>query len=137
MLHTMERIAGIPPMTQFDAEAPLMTNSFTASPNFAPYAALTPSQNMGEKNPAGNPLAGKVTATDFVKEDLVEPQLLNTMIWQSVKGDTPMPAPHTIFANSHESPGGSGGDLHAGPQGDGTGVTPRAGSSPPPAPRST
>jgi YVTN family beta-propeller protein len=99
MLHTMETILGIPPMTQFDAAAPLITNSFTNKPNFTPYEAMTPSQDMSEKNPPSGQLSDRVRASDFVKEDLVEAQLLNQMIWQSVKGDAPMPAPHTIFPN--------------------------------------
>jgi acid phosphatase len=127
MLHTLEQIVGIPPMTQFDAEAPLMVNSFTDQPDLSSYTAITPTQNMAEKNPAGMRLAGMITAADFVKEDLVEPQLLNTMIWESVKGDTPMPAPHTIFPSrpDHGTNDAKDGNPHPGPQGDGTGVTPQ------------
>jgi YVTN family beta-propeller protein len=99
MLHTMETLLDISPMTQFDAAAPLMTNSFTNRPDFSPYNAIIPSQDMSEKNPTAPAPGNRITAADFVKEDLVEPQLLNQMIWRSVKGDSPMPAPHTIFPN--------------------------------------
>ena len=40
MLHTMERILGLPPMNQQDAMAPLMFDCFTSVPNFTPYTAL-------------------------------------------------------------------------------------------------
>jgi YVTN family beta-propeller protein len=126
MLRTMEQILGVPPMTQFDAAATLMTNSFTDEPNLKPYTAITPSQNMAEKNPVANPLAGQVTWADFAQEDLVEPQLLNQMIWQSVKGDTPMPAPHNGFQPMQSDDQSDCEDAsHAGPQGDGTGITPQ------------
>jgi YVTN family beta-propeller protein len=120
MLHTMETILDIAPMTQFDAAAPLMTASFTQRPDFRPYNAIIPSQDMSEKNPSSGPLSGRVSAADFVKEDLVEPQLLNQMIWQSVKGDTPMPAPHTVFPNRS--------DEGAGPRDGATGPQARQGS---------
>jgi YVTN family beta-propeller protein len=121
MLHTMETILGISPMTQFDAAAPLMTNSFTHRPNFTPYDAMMPSQDMSEKNPGGQ-LSNRVSAADFVKEDLVAPQLLNQMIWQSVKGDTPMPASHTVFPNRSDNgpDSGEGANEPHVPQGIGT-----------------
>jgi len=108
MLHSMETILGISPMTQFDAAAPLMTNSFTKKPDFTPYEAIMPSQDMSEKNRPSGQLSSRVSAANFVKEDLVAPQLLNQMIWQSVKGETPMPAPHTIFPNRSDNGPDSG-----------------------------
>ena len=40
VLHTMERILGLPPMNQQDAMAPLMFDCFTNDPDFTPYTAL-------------------------------------------------------------------------------------------------
>ncbi len=55
MLRTMELILGLHPLTQFDAAATPMLNSFTDRPNVAPYAAITPTQSLDEMNP--NPAA--------------------------------------------------------------------------------
>jgi YVTN family beta-propeller protein len=123
MLHTMETMLGITPMTQFDAAAPIMTNSFAKRPNFTPYTAMVPSQDMSEKNPASGQLTNQVSAADFVKEDLVTPQLLNQMIWQSVKDDTPMPAPHTIFPNRSDNGQDSGDGANKPDVPQGSGIT--------------
>src|SRR5262249_48210257 len=124
MLHTMEQIIGIPPMTQFDAAAHSMENAFTSDANLTPYTAITPDNTptlltvLNQKNPSPNPLAQALTAADFEAaglgtEDQLPTQQLDQQIWESVKGDVPMPASqHTV-------------QLQAGPRGDGTGVTPQ------------
>jgi YVTN family beta-propeller protein len=129
MLRTIEQIVGIPPMTQFDAAATSFLGAFTEHANFTPYRFIVPTQNVYEKNPAPNPLAvtqvmSQLATGPFAKEDLMDPQELNQQIWQSVKGDTPMPAPvmgfRGLFHGLLDQPDDV---LHAGPQGDGTGVT--------------
>ena len=40
VLHTMERILGLPPMNQQDAMAPIMFECFNNVPDFTPYTAL-------------------------------------------------------------------------------------------------
>lgn len=94
MMRTMELIAGIGPLTQFDAAATPMTASFTSKPDFAPYDARTPTQSLDEKNTASSPLAAESSKMDFSQADVAPEQQLNEAIWQSVKGaGSPMPAP--------------------------------------------
>jgi YVTN family beta-propeller protein len=94
MMRTMELIAGIGPLTQFDAAATPMTASFTGKPDFAPYDARTPSQSLDEKNTASSPMAAESSKMDFSQADVAPEQQLNEAIWKSVKGaDSPMPAP--------------------------------------------
>jgi hypothetical protein len=45
MLRTIELFAGIGPMTQFDAAANPMFNSFTSRPDLAPYNVIKPPQH--------------------------------------------------------------------------------------------
>jgi YVTN family beta-propeller protein len=129
MLRTIEQIVGISPMTQFDAAANSFLGAFTNHPNFAPYSAITPTQNVHEKNPVPNPLAsaalmGQLQTGQFAKEDLEDSGDLNKQIWESIKGDTPMPAPVMGFRSLPGPQGDQGDDtIHAGPLGDGTGVT--------------
>jgi YVTN family beta-propeller protein len=123
MLRAVELVAGIPPLTQFDAAANPLSNAFTDNPDFTPYTAITPTQNFDEKNPAPNPLGpaelmSQLQAGQFATEDQIEPHELNQQIWESIKGDTPMPAP----VHAHRADGETE-TIHAGPQGDGTGVT--------------
>ena len=37
VIHTIERILGLPPMNVNDAEAPVMTECFQSSPDIRPY----------------------------------------------------------------------------------------------------
>jgi len=121
MLRTIEQIVGIPPMTQFDAAANSFLGAFTKHANLTAYTAVTPTQDVHEKNPAPNPLASaamisQLETGQFATEDLIDSAELNQQIWESIKGDTPMPAPVMGFRDMLDT-------IHAGPQGDGTGIT--------------
>ncbi|TDW54504.1 bifunctional YncE family protein/alkaline phosphatase family protein [Kribbella pratensis] len=104
MMRTMELIAGIGPLTQFDAAATPMTASFTAKPDFTPYDARTPAQSLDEKNTAAAPLAAESSKMNFSGADLAPERQLNEAIWKSVKGaDSPMPAPRGVPASGAEA----------------------------------
>jgi hypothetical protein len=94
MLRTMELVLGLKPMSQFDAAALPMFNSFQNSPDLTPYKALPANIDLNEKNPKtawGSKQSGKM---NFKKEDAADDLLLNEVIWRSVRGpDSPMPAP--------------------------------------------
>jgi hypothetical protein len=94
MLRTMELIAGIGPMTQFDASANPMFNFFTDHPDFTPYNVIKPPDSiLTQVNSANAPLAGAIAKQSFSEEDQANMQLLNEAIWQSVKGaGSKMPA---------------------------------------------
>ena len=55
VLRTVEQIVGLAPMTQFDAAATPMLNSFTDTPNMKTYTAIVPTQNVQETNPVAGP----------------------------------------------------------------------------------
>jgi YVTN family beta-propeller protein len=97
MLKTIELILGLPPMTQYDAAAVPMVNAFTNEPDFTPYAAELPRIDLTATNPAHawGADAAMVMNLDEVDDLTVdEEQILNEMIWKSVKGDdSPMPKP--------------------------------------------
>jgi hypothetical protein len=94
MLRTIELLAGIRPLTQFDAYATPMIGSFTNRPTFTPYQAIKPSWPLTEKNPVTAPLAAQSGQQDLSKEDQIDEQTFNQAIWKSVKGaDSTMPAP--------------------------------------------
>jgi DNA-binding beta-propeller fold protein YncE len=94
MLRTIELILGLQPMTQFDAAATPMFNSFQPTPDLRPYTALPAKVDLQEKNAAtawGGDASRKM---DFSQEDAADDLLLNEVVWRSVKGaDHPMPAP--------------------------------------------
>jgi hypothetical protein len=101
MLRTMELILGLAPMTQFDAAATPMFNSFHAQPDLQPFTALPAKVDLTATN--GVAAWGAKLNFDFTREDAADDLLFNEVIWRSVRGaDHPMPAPVRagfVFAN--------------------------------------
>jgi len=94
MLRTMELILGTRPMSQFDAAATPMFNTFTPKPDLTPYQHLPPRIDLEEKNLRTAYGSAASSKMNFAKEDAVDDLLLNKVIWHSIKGaDVPMPAP--------------------------------------------
>ena len=102
MLRTMELILGLQPMTQFDAAAAPMFNSFQARPDWGPYMALPAGVDLDATN-SSFAWGGKEKFV-FAKEDANDDIQFNEVIWRSVKGgDHPMPAPvHAGFVRAGE-----------------------------------
>jgi hypothetical protein len=99
VLHTMERILGLPPMNQHDAMAPLMFECFTNVPNFTPYTARPNNVPLDEGVAAtARPSrklqywAKQLAQMDFSKPDRINDDLFNRYIWWTIKGDQPYPA---------------------------------------------
>ena len=96
-------LLGVGPLNQNDAYAPSFGPDFQNTPSGATITLLT--EDMGtvtqtasaaflKKHPEYAKLAKLSDKMDFSKEDLVPEQVLNKIIWQSVKGvGSPMPAP--------------------------------------------
>jgi WD40 repeat protein len=107
MLRTMELILGLQPMSQFDAAARPMFNSFQARPDLRPYQALGPRVDLEELNERR--AWGSNLKMDFAREDAADDLLLNEAVWRSVRGaDSPMPAPVRagfVFAHSKAEDG--------------------------------
>jgi YVTN family beta-propeller protein len=97
MIRTIELLLGIAPMNQLDATAAPM-NIFQTQPDLHPYRALLP--NIALNNLTTPPARDASTAywmrrtaeQDISHADLADPEVLNRIIWFSVRGDTPMPA---------------------------------------------
>ncbi len=108
ILHTIELLLGIPPMTQYDAVAPAIVFPFNFQPlNNAPFTAVKASQNImcqqvsTDVLKAGNPMrkyAQESAAMNFDLPDSTDARKLNEIIWKSVKGaKSPVPAArHTV-----------------------------------------
>ncbi len=94
MLRTIELLLGLPPMTQYDAAALPMYNSFRENADPAPYKALQPLINVNERNlptAYGSRASLKMNFDDVDEAPMFQ---LNEIIWKSVKGaDSTMPLP--------------------------------------------
>jgi DNA-binding beta-propeller fold protein YncE len=102
MLRTMELILGLKPMSQFDAAAMPMYASFQAEPDLRPFDALPAGVDLDEKNRV-TAWGGKLKM-NFSREDATDEQLLNEVVWKSVRGPASvMPAPvHAAFVFGHK-----------------------------------
>lgn len=90
----MELILGIPPMSQYDAAATPMFNSFTAKADLTPFKHRPARIDLAEKNAPNAPGAQRSAQLDFTKEDAAPDIEFNEIIWRAVRGaDSVMPAP--------------------------------------------
>jgi YVTN family beta-propeller protein len=104
LIRTMELLLGIEPMNQLDATATPI-DIFRNEADLRPYKALLP--NLAFDNLVTPPARDPATAywmrrseeQDLEHADMADPEILNRIIWFSVKGDTPMPpiARHPAF----------------------------------------
>ena len=99
VLHTIELILGIPPMSQFDAYAEPLWRCFNDSANLAPFVSIPAQINLFEKNTAYNKWQRMSEDFNFKKEDSVPDEDFNNVLWFAIKGDkTPCPPPvHSAF----------------------------------------
>ncbi|MSR58716.1 MAG: hypothetical protein EXS05_13865 [Planctomycetaceae bacterium] len=92
MLRTMELILGLPPLSQFDAAATPMFESFTDKPDLTPYVHAPARINLNTLNTKlayGAERSGKM---DFSEYDRIDDFELNEILWRAVKGaDAPLP----------------------------------------------
>jgi YVTN family beta-propeller protein len=94
MLRTIELLLGLPPLTQHDAAATVMYNSFGATPDLTGYTAQPAQIDVMKVNPPNAYGAAISARMDFSDYDRVDEQALNQILWHSIKGpDVPMPPP--------------------------------------------
>ncbi len=103
ILHTIELILGLPPMSQYDAAATPMWHSFSKQPDATGFTALPPQIDITEKNSSQSASARLSMKFDFSKEDRAPDLLFNEVIWKAVKGEAAiMPSPkRSAFLNVH------------------------------------
>jgi hypothetical protein len=97
LIRTIELLLGIEPMNQLDANATPM-DIFRAEPDLRPYQVQLP--NIALDNLMNPPARDAATAywirmseeQDLSHADMADPEILNRIIWFSVRGNTPMPA---------------------------------------------
>jgi YVTN family beta-propeller protein len=114
MLKTMELLLGLSPMSQYDAIALPIQDWDTSPANNEPYTAVLPGKEIiaqinapaarraatqGSAD-AKDDLATASDRMDFTHADAAPADVLNQIIWQSVKGPAvPMPAPRNSLVS--------------------------------------
>jgi YVTN family beta-propeller protein len=109
VLHTMERIMGIPPMNQMDASGRIMSACFSSQPNYATYKALPNQIPLDEFNPSPSALKGRAlylalqsAKQNWDKPDRVNDDIMNQASWMATKG------PNIPYPNEYAGPHGRG-----------------------------
>jgi YVTN family beta-propeller protein len=90
---TIEEILGLGTLSQFDTFGRPLRGIFAATPDLAPYQALVPRQPLAETNPGDAPAARQSMRLDFSAPDAAPAAELNGILWRTLKGDAPYPAP--------------------------------------------
>ncbi|HOJ33623.1 MAG TPA: bifunctional YncE family protein/alkaline phosphatase family protein [Candidatus Hydrogenedentes bacterium] len=95
MLRTMELILGLEPMSQYDAAALPMYNTFRSRPNARSYKCKpVPEELRSVRNSPDGWGADLSAKLNFEKEDAADDLLFNEIIWRSIRGaSSTMPAP--------------------------------------------
>lgn len=94
MIRTMELILGLSPLSQFDAAARPMFESFTMVPDFTPYTHLPAQIDLQAKNGPNAYGAARSQKMDFTEYDQINDFELNEILWHAIMGpDAPQPAP--------------------------------------------
>ena len=96
LIRTIELLLGLEPMNQLDATATPI-DLFRAEPDLRPYKAVLPTVSLDNllTPPASSAAAAywmrRTAEQDLTHADMADPEVLNRIIWYSVKGDVPMP----------------------------------------------
>jgi YVTN family beta-propeller protein len=99
MLHTMELIVGVTPMTQFDATSTPMWRCFTSTANLTPYTVKKPRQSLTQRNPVGGPMSAVCERMDFSHPDGISPLVATKACWLSSHGSLAGWPPKGVAAN--------------------------------------
>ncbi|MCD6570770.1 MAG: bifunctional YncE family protein/alkaline phosphatase family protein [Deltaproteobacteria bacterium] len=94
MLRTMELILGLPPMTQFDANALPMFACFQENPDLTPYECRPNTYPLTETNPEDSYASKECASWIWDLPDRTPMRRHNEIVWKSIKGvDSEMPEP--------------------------------------------
>jgi YVTN family beta-propeller protein len=108
MIRSMELLLGLPPMSQYDAAAMPMYNSFGATADATPFNVIKPLIDVDAKNTKKDYGAKQSSRMNLKDVDRAPMHALNEILWKSIKGpDSPMPAPVHRFrplVDAAESP---------------------------------
>jgi YVTN family beta-propeller protein len=94
LIRSMELILGLAPLSQYDAAARPMFNSFTDKPDLTTYSQVPARADLSAVNPKTAYGAARSARMDFSEYDKVDDFELNEILWRAIKGErAPLPAP--------------------------------------------
>jgi YVTN family beta-propeller protein len=97
MLHTIELLLGLEPMTHFDAAARPMAAALEKQPDPSPYVAEKPRVALTDTNLASAPGADASRKMEFGDADEIDEDALNDVLWRAIRGGEPPPPVRSFF----------------------------------------
>jgi hypothetical protein len=90
----IEDIVGMGRLSKFDYFSRSLADIFAPTPYLRPFDAITPKQDLNEKNPQNTATARMSEGIDLSAPDRVDDQVYNRILWLMLKGDVLQPAVH-------------------------------------------
>lgn len=91
VLAAIEDILGLGRLSKFDYFSRSLADIFAPAPDLTPFDAITPRQDLNEKNPQNTAAARMSEGLDLSAPDRVDDQVYNRILWLMLKGDAPQP----------------------------------------------
>ena len=92
VIAAIEDILGMGRLSKFDYFSRSLADIFAPAPDLSPFEAITPRQDLNEKNPPNTAAARLSEGLDLSAPDRADDQLYNRILWLMLKGNTPQPA---------------------------------------------
>jgi hypothetical protein len=92
VIATIVEILHLGSLSQFDFYGRPLRGAFTSEPDFFPYTAITPAQDLDERNPTVRMGAARARPLDLSGADRANEDDFNRELWRAFKGDAPYPA---------------------------------------------
>jgi sugar lactone lactonase YvrE len=81
-------------LSKFDYFSRPLNDIFAVTPDLTPFDAITPTQDLNEKNPEKTAAARMSEGLDLSAPDRVDDGVYNHILWTVLKGDPPPPVVH-------------------------------------------
>ena len=92
VIAAIEDILGMGRLSKFDYFSRSLADIFAPTPDLEPFDAITPKQDLNEKNPQNTAAARMSDGLDLSAPDRVDDQVYNHILWLMLKGDATQPA---------------------------------------------
>ncbi len=92
VIAAIEDILGMGRLSKFDYFSRSLAEVFAPTPDLTPFDAITPKQDLNEKNPQNTAAARMSEGLDLSAPDRVDDWVYNRILWLMLKGDASYPA---------------------------------------------
>ena len=92
VIAAIEDILGMGRLSKFDYFSRSLADIFAPRPDLTPFDAITPKQDLNEKNLQNTAAARMSEGLDLSAPDRADDRLYNRILWLMLRGDAPQPA---------------------------------------------